>query len=163
MADENINKTAFEARNGCYDFLRKPFCMKNAGATLVYGMRKALQGHDHVEKYINDLIVKNWDAHLRVLDEQQAHLAVRPTKCLFDLKSVEFLGHLVSGNCITINKKKQKKICLSKRPTTRKEVRLFLGLANYYHDHIPSFVAIAVPWSDLTRKELLERVQGDES
>ena len=38
------------------------------------------------------------------------------------------------------------------RPTTKKEVRSFLGLANYYRAHIPTFVAVAAPLTDLTRK-----------
>ena len=94
---------------------------------------------------------------------QQAHLAVRPTKCLFGSKSVEFLGHLVGGNCITINEENLGKIRQAKRPTTKKEVRSFVGLANYYRDHIPTFAAIAAPLSDLTRKGLPERVRWDKS
>ena len=64
---------------------------------------------------------------MQVLDKlfrrlQQTRLAVRPTKCLFDSKSVEFLSHLVGGNCITINEENLEKIRQAKRPTTKKEV-----------------------------------------
>ena len=38
------------------------------------------------------------------------------------------------------------------RPTTKKEIRYFLGLVGYYQPFIPNFAAIAVPMSDLTRK-----------
>ena len=55
-----------------------------------------------------------------------------------------------------------KKIRKAKRPTTKKKVRLFLGLANYYCDHIPLFAAIAATLSDLTRKDLPQRVRWDE-
>ena len=96
---------------------------------MVSGMRKLLHSLDHVDSYIDDLIVytEDWDNHLRLLDEllrrlQQARLAVRPKKCLFGSKSVEFLGHLVGGDCITINKENLEKICLAKRPTTMKKV-----------------------------------------
>ena len=97
---------------------------------------------------LHEVYTKDWDTHLQVLDEllrrlQQAHLAVRPTKCLFGTKSVEFLGYLVAGDCITINEENLEKIIPAKRPTTKKEVRSFLGLANYYRDHIPSVAAIA--------------------
>ena len=169
VADEDIHKTAFVTGDGCCEFLRMPFGMKNSGATLVRGMRKLLQGLDHVESYVDDLIVniKDWDTHLQVLDRllrrlQQARVGVRLTKCLFGSKSVEFLGHLVGGDCIKINKENSEKICVAKRPTTKNEVRLFLELTNYYCDHIPSFAAIAASLSDLTRKGLPERVRWDE-
>ena len=48
------------------------------------------------------------------------------------------------------------KIRRAKRSTIKKEVRSFLGLAKYYRDHMPSFVAIAAPLSDLTKKGLPE-------
>ena len=37
----------------------------------------------------------------------------------------------------------------------------FLGLANYYRDHIPSFAVISVLLSEQTRKGLLERERWD--
>ena len=117
VADEDIHKTTFVTGDGCYEFLRMPFGMKNSGATLDRGMRRFLHGLDHVESYIDDLIVytKDWDTHLQVLDEllrrlQQVRLAVRPTKCLLDSKSVEILGHLFGGDCITINEENLEKI-----------------------------------------------------
>ena len=138
VADEDIYKAAFVTGDEYYEFLRMPFGMKNSGAALVRGMRKLLCGLDHIESYIDDLIVctKDWDTHLQVLDKllrrlQQARLAVRPTKCLFGSKSTEFLGHLVGGNCITINEENLEKIRQGKHPTTNKEVRSFLELANY--------------------------------
>ena len=125
-------------------------------------MRKLLRGLDHIESYIDNLIVytKNWDTHLQVPDELhcRVQLAVRPTKCLFGTKSVEFLGYLIVGNYITI----KEEIRQAKRPTTKKEVRSFLGLVNYYRDYIPSFVAIMAPLIDLMRKGLPERVRWNE-
>ena len=55
------------------------------------------------------------------------------------------------------------KIRSAKGPTTKKEVRSFLGLANYYRDHTPSFAATAAPLSDLTKKGLLESVRWEDA
>ena len=132
-----------------------PFGMKNSGATLVRGMRKLLQDMDNVECYIDDLIVytKDWATHLQVLDKlseklRQAGLVIRPTKCVFG---------------ISINEENLEKMRGAKRPTTKKEVRSFLGLANYYRDHMPSFAAIAAPLSDLTKKGLPESVRWEDA
>ena len=71
IAEEDIHKTAFMTSDGCYEFLRMSFGMKNSGATLVRGMRKLLQYMDNVMCYVDDLIVytKNWATHLQVLDK----------------------------------------------------------------------------------------------
>ena len=71
VAEEDIHKTALLNPDGCYEFLRMPFGMKNSGATLVRGMRKLLQDMDNVECYIDDVIVytKDWATHLQVLDK----------------------------------------------------------------------------------------------
>ena len=36
------------------------------------------------------------------------------------------------------------------RPTTKKQIRSFMGLAGYYRDFIANFAALAAPLSDLT-------------
>ena len=46
-----------------------------------------------------------------------------------------------------------------RRPTTKEEVRLLLGLANYYRAHIPTFAAVAAPLTDLTRKGQPNKIQ----
>ena len=136
--------------------------MKNSGTTLVRGMRKLLQGLDYVESYIDDLIVytKNWDTHLQQLDEllrrlQQAHLAVRPTSACLARNAWSFWVIWLMAIALR-SIENLENIRHAKRPTTKKEVRSFLGLANYYRDHIPSFAAIAASLSNLTRKGLMQ-------
>ena len=145
VAEEDIEKTAFLTPDGTYDFLRMPFGMKNSGATLVRGMRKILAGMNNVDSYIDKLIIhtNDWQAHLQVLGEllrrlRKARLTVKPSKCVFGAESVEFLGHYIGRDWITINEDNLEKIHTARRPTTEKEVRSFLGLANYYPAHICS-------------------------
>jgi len=94
---------------------------------------------------------------------QQANLFVRPSKCLFGSKTVNFLGHTIGEDYITVNADNLEKIRNSRRPTTKKEVRSFLGLANYYRDHVPSFVAISAPLSDLSKKGLSNTIKWGEA
>ena len=96
-------------------------------------------------------------AHLQVLEEllrrlRKAGLTVKSSKCVFGAESVEFLGHYIGRDWITINEDNLEKIRTARRPITKKEVRSLLGLANYYRAHIPAFPAVAAPLTDLTHK-----------
>ena len=126
VAEEDIERTAFITPDGTYDFLRMPFGMKNSGATLVRGMRKILSGVINVDSYIDDLIIhtNDWQAHLQVLGEllrrlREAGLTVKQSKCVFGVKSVEFLEHYIGRDWITINEDNLEKIRTAQRPTTK--------------------------------------------
>ena len=152
LAEEDIEKTAFITPDSTYDFLRMSFGMKNSRATLVRGMRKILAEMSNVDSYNDDLIIhtNDWQAHLQVLEEllrrlRKAGLTAKPSKC-------EFLGHYIGRDWITVNEDNLEKIRTARIPTPKKEVRSFLGLANYYRAHFPTFAAVAAPLTDLTRK-----------
>ena len=87
-------------------------------------------------------------------------LTVKPSKCVFGAESIEFLGHYIGRGWITINENNLEKIRTARRPTTKKEVRSFLGLANYYRTHIPTFAAVAAPLTDLTPRENQTKFDG---
>lgn len=170
VAGADIHKTAFVTPDGAYEFLRTPFGMKNSGATLVRGMRKIFSGMTNVESYIDDLIIYNndWDSHLATLNEvfqrlQHAKLTARPSKCMLAAKSVEFLGHSIGHDWITPSDDNLEKIRSAKRPSSKKEVRSFIGLLNYYRDFIPNFAAIAAPLTDLTKKGQPNKVIWEEA
>ena len=164
VVEEDV-KTTFVTPDG-KEFIQMPFGMKNSGATLVQGLRMLISNLENVDSYIDDLIVytKDWDTHIRVLGElmnrlQQANLTAHLTKCVFGAKSVEFLGHQVGFDWITVNDDNLEKIKMAQQLTTKKDVRSFLGLVNYYRAYIPLFAAISAPLSNLTRKGQPNKVQ----
>ena len=73
---------------------------------------------------------------------------------------MEFLGHQVGGDVITPNLEKVRN---TPRPTTKKQVRSFLGLVGYYRDHIPAFAEISAPLTDLLKKRKAEHIQWSEA
>ena len=69
---------------------------------------------------------------------------------------------IIRGNedlSVNDNENNLEKIRTARRPTTKKEVRSFWGLANYYRAHIPTFAAVAAPLTDLTRKRQPNKIQ----
>ena len=124
-------------------------------------MRKILAGMNNVDSYIDDLMIhtNDWKAHLQMLEEffrrlRKAGLTAKPPKCVFGAKSAKFLGHYIGHDWITFNEVNLEKICTARKPTTKKEIRSFLGLANYYRAHIHTFAAIAAHFTNLTLKRL---------
>ena len=148
-----------------------PFGMINSSATLKRAMKKSIEDPDDVYFYWDDILVhtRTWEEHIRTLRELfsrlvQAGLTIRPTKCLFAVNSVDFLGHRLEQGMIGLHQDNVEKIKDAPRPSTKKQVRSFLGLAGYYYrDFIPNFAAIAAPLSDLTRKGQPNKVEWSEA
>ena len=132
---------------GSYEFLRMPFGMINLAATLKRAMKKLLHGVDNVEFYWDDILVhtRTWEEHIKVLRELftrllAAGMTIRQTKCLFGVNTVDFLGHRLEEGLIGLHEGNVSKIRDAPRPTTKKKIRSFMGLAGYYRDFIAVFV-----------------------
>jgi len=169
VAEEDIHKTAFVTPDGTYEFLRMPFGMINAAATLMRAMRMLLAGMNNVDNYIDDILVHTiaWEEHINVLDELfqrmgRATLTARPTKTLLGSTTMEFLGQNITVGEVSVHAEKIDKVVKAPRPTTKKQLRSFLGLTGYYRNYIPNYAAIAVPLTDLTRKGQPNQVRWEE-
>uniref|UniRef100_A0A9J7YNR7 Reverse transcriptase RNase H-like domain-containing protein n=1 Tax=Cyprinus carpio carpio TaxID=630221 RepID=A0A9J7YNR7_CYPCA len=89
----------------------------------------------------------------RVLVElRRAGLTANPRKCHLALFEAKYLGFQVSRGLIKPQEKKVAAILSAPRPTSKTQVRAFLGLAGYYHCFIPNFSSLAAPLTDLIRK-----------
>ena len=92
--------------------------------------------------------------HLRLVVEgfQDAELKLKPSKCHFGQKKVRYLGHVISKEGVYPDPEKISAIQEYPVPRTVKEVRAFLGLANYYRKFVQDFAKIAGPLHSLTKK-----------
>ena len=87
--------------------------------------------------------VQNLEAILSQL--QESNLSLRIDKCEFMRESVEQFGFIVDKNGLRPTGDGVRKIKIYPRPSTVKEVKRFLGMANYYREFVPKFSEIAEP------------------
>ena len=157
----DIEKTAFTCHRGQFEFLRVPFGLCNAPSHFQRVMETIL--HDLlgvcVLVYIDDLVIYSTDmeshiGHVQLVLQRirKANLHLKPSKCHFGQKEVKLLGYVVNKSGIQPDPDKTAAIQALSRPTTVKQVRSFLGMANYYRNCIPNYANIAAPLTELTRK-----------
>ena len=93
--------------------------------------------------------------HLRtVLSTLAEHrLYAKFSKCKFWLNSVQFLGHVISKERLSIDPAKIEAISKWSAPTNVLEVQSFLGLAGYYRRFVECFSTLATPLTALTKKD----------
>ena len=72
-------------------------------------------------------------------------------KCEFWLGEVKFLGHVVSGEGVSIDVSKVEAVLDWAQPKSVFEIRSFLGLAGYYRRFVKDFSRLASPLIRLTR------------
>ena len=84
------------------------------------------EGHDEIVEKV-----------LRRLEEND--LYVKPEKCIWKVKKIGFLGVVIGPSGIEMEKEKVDGVLSWPEPRNTKDVRKFLGLANYYRRFIKDF------------------------
>nr|XP_023913486.1 uncharacterized protein LOC112025055 [Quercus suber] len=94
------------------------------------------------------------EEHLRIVFQilREKKLYAKFKKCKFWLDQVGFLGHVISEVGISVDHSKVEAVVDWTRSTNVNEVRSFLCLAGYYRRFVEGFSRIAVPLTQLTRK-----------
>ena len=91
---------------------------------------------------------------LEVLQQLEANnLFVKPEKCHFWVKEVDFLGKIISCDGIKMDPSKVSAILKWPDLTNVKQVKAFLGLGNFYRQFIKDYAIITHPLTDLTYKD----------
>ncbi|KAH0637918.1 hypothetical protein KY289_037833 [Solanum tuberosum] len=157
----DIPKTAFRTRYGHYEFLVMSFGLTNAPTAFMDLINRVFKPYldVFVIVFIDDILIysrneEDHASHLRLVLQtlKDKELYAKFSKCEFWLKSVAFLGHIVSGDGIKVNTRKIQAVQNWPRPTSPTEIRSFLGLARYYRRFVEGFSSIASPLTKLTQK-----------
>lgn len=141
------------------DFLQyrvMPFGLRNAPATFQRLINKVLSGLSNCEAYLDDVVLysSSWSDHLAQIRElfvrlTAASLTLNLSKCEFGKATVTYLGKIVGNGHVRPIEAKIESICAFPVPTSRKELRRFLGMTGYYRGFCPNFASLVAPLTDL--------------
>lgn len=163
MAEGDIEKTAFRTRYGSYEYTVLPMGLCNAPSTFQRLMNETFS--DMLDRwllsFLDDLLVysnteEEHERHVRaVLDRLRAcKLYAKASKCEFFKTEVEFLGHRIGANGLSVSQDKVQAVKEWPVPKNITDVRAFLGLAGFYRRFVRDFARIALPLTQLTKGSL---------
>ena len=72
-------------------------------------------------------------------------MRLKKEKCSFCLPDVEYLGHSISAEGLQLSMTKVQAITDAPEPSKVSELKLFLGLVNYYAKFIPNLATTFAP------------------
>ncbi|KAE8705397.1 cytochrome P450 78A7-like [Hibiscus syriacus] len=162
IAEGDESKTTCVTRYSSYEYLVMPFGLTNAPAIFCTLMNKVLQPFldRFVVVYLDDIVIysKTLEEHVEHLKQvflvlRDNELYVKEEKCPFAQTEVPFLGHIVGGGKIWMDRDKIRAIEEWKVPTKVTELRSFLGLANYYRCFFKGYSKISTPLTELLKKD----------
>jgi len=99
-----------------------------------------------VATFVDNVLVgtETEEGHNEIVEEilrrlEKNNLYVKLEKCMWKVRSIGFLGVVIGPNGIEIEKEKVDGVLSWLEPKNVKDIRKFLGLANYYRSFIKDF------------------------
>jgi len=156
-------KAAFMMPEGSFEPTVMFFGLTNSPAMFQAMMNELLRDLTNTEKvvvFIDDVIIgtETEEGHNELVAEvirrlEENDLYVKPEKCKWRMKEVEFLGVVIGPEGIKMEKGKVKGVLEWPTPKCVKDVQKFLGLANYYRWFIEGFAMVARLLHDTVKKD----------
>ena len=148
--------TTFLTPFGRYHFNRMPFGIASAPEHFQRQMETILAGQEGVLCHMDDVLVfgrtqEEHDTRLKdVLQRiQRAGVTLNREKCELNRSHLNFLGHLVDKHGVSPDPQKTSALLAFTKPTTRTELRRFLGMANQLGKFTPKIAEMSQPLREL--------------
>ena len=157
-------KEEFMTYIGSFELTVMFFGMTNLPATFQAIINEILRDMINEEKvvaFVDDMLIGTEieEGHDEIVEEvlkrlEENDLYIKPEKCVWKVQKIRFLGIIIGPNGIEMEKEKVDGVLSWLEPKNVKDIRKFLGLANYYRRFIKNFAQVARPMNVLTRKDV---------
>jgi RNase H-like domain found in reverse transcriptase/Reverse transcriptase (RNA-dependent DNA polymerase) len=145
---------------GKYEYQRLPMGLCNSPDIFQEKMSTLMQDLEYVRAYIDDLLIithGSFEEHIDKLKVvlgqlRDAGLKVNAKKSFFACEELEYLGYWITRKGIQPTLSKVKDIGTIDTPQTKKQLRRFIGMVNYYRDMWGKRSEILAPLAALTSK-----------
>ncbi|MGL6005418.1 reverse transcriptase domain-containing protein, partial [Aeromonas sobria] len=145
---------------GQFEFVTSPMGLLGCPASFQRLMETVTKGLENIIVYIDDLFVHSHthEQHrqqLKALFDRlaQHNLKINLKKCYFGQKNIEYLGFSLTEKGILPGTEKLKAVAMATPPDSIHTIRQFLGLCNFFRNHIKDFAIVSHPLVALTRKD----------
>lgn len=157
-------KAAFTTPRGLFEPTVMFFGLCNSPATFQNFMNDIFRDEilkNHLLVYMDDILIHSRELSilidrtliaLRILKKHDLYL--KPSKCIFNVQRLEYLGLILSPDHIETDPAKIKGIADWPIPKNLRELRSFTGFTNFYRRFIPHYAEVTKPLDELKRKDV---------
>jgi len=149
---------AFVTDFGVFEPVRLWMGIKSAPSYFQQKMTEVLHGlvYNCCEIYIDDIIIygKDENEFLTSLDTVLTRLkafgiTLNPDKAKVGLTQLEYVGRVINQHGVTMSDEKIRRVVEFPLPATAKALKSFLGLVNYFRQHVKHFAITAHPLHEM--------------
>lgn len=162
VALEDRWKTAFETRDGRYQFTVAPFGLSGVPATFQRLLRETFteEVNDFVAVFLDDILIysKTREEHSRHIRQvlkklHQQELYIKPEKCEFAKNELSYLGYIIGESGVKPDPRNVEAVAnWPERFISLKQVRAFLGKVGFYNKFIPNYHKLAHPLHEFLKE-----------
>ena len=157
LAEESKALVTINTHKGLFRYNRLPFGVAAAPAIFQRTMENVLRDIPHVCVYIDDVLVsgESESSHLKTLELVLSRLqqaGFKLAKCAFMLPSLEYLGHVISGEGVHPTEEKKQAIVKAPAPSNVTQLWSFLGILTYNGKFLPNLATTLSPLYELLQK-----------